>query len=390
MFSVLTRRRLGFGLGLTAVVLVATLYLAPHRAGRLEGIPEQFSDAEFWNILTGFSEPGGYFRSDNFVSNESAFQRVIPELKKRVPQGGVYLGVGPDQNFTYIAALQPKVAFIIDIRRQNMLLHLMYKALFELAEDRKDFLSKLFARRTPETLSNEFTAEELFDAFHRTESDSKLATHNLEAILRRLRDHHRFDLSLQDSRDIQFVYNSFVSAGPEIRYSFPNQYAWRRFPSYLELMLETDGVPGSGGTQQSYMASEENFQRIRRMELENRIIPIVGDFAGAKALRSVSDFLKERGATVSTFYTSNVEFYLFQTEDWKRFFDTVADLPINEDSVFIRSYFNNSGLPFPRPPVWLQSPPQSYSLLDGMASFQRAYAGGRIEEYADVVRRSQP
>src|SRR5438132_4341902 len=100
-----------------------------------EELPTRLSDEAFWKLVTDFSEPGGYFRSDNFVSNETMFQNVIPELKKTTKHEGVYMGVGTDQNFTYIVALQPKIAFIVDIRRQNMLHHLMYKALIELSED---------------------------------------------------------------------------------------------------------------------------------------------------------------------------------------------------------------------------------------------------------------
>ena len=61
-------------------------------------------------------------------------------------QGGVYMGVGPEQNFTYIAAIRPAMAFIVDIRRQAVMQHLMFKAMFELAKDRADFISLLFAQ----------------------------------------------------------------------------------------------------------------------------------------------------------------------------------------------------------------------------------------------------
>ena len=61
----------------------------------------------------------------------------------------MYLGVGPEQNFTYIVALRPKLAFIVDIRRGNMNEHLLYKAFIELSADRADFLSRLFARPRP-------------------------------------------------------------------------------------------------------------------------------------------------------------------------------------------------------------------------------------------------
>src|SRR5262245_54107820 len=165
MVFVFRRRTIGLGFFLLLVVLLAALVL-PRRNIVRQSLPERFSDSEFWSLVTEFSEPGGYFRSDNFVSNESAFQHVIPALKKQIKPGGVYLGVGPEQNFTYVAALKPKLAFVIDIRRQNMLLHLMYKALFELSGNRTEFLSKLFARSTPD-LSKTLTTQQMFEEFGR-------------------------------------------------------------------------------------------------------------------------------------------------------------------------------------------------------------------------------
>ena len=155
-------------------------------------------------------------------------------------------------------------------------------------------------------------------------------------------------------------------------------------------MLETDGTTENGGEHRSYLASEENFQAVKTMESENRIVPLVGDFAGDKALHSLGRYLQEHSAMVSAFYTSNVEFYLFQTEDWRKFFNTVSGLPLNNDSVFIRSYFNNYGLQFTNPPSWLYPPPQSYSLIDNMPTLVSAFAAGHIHNYLDVIRRSAP
>ena len=50
-------------------------------------------------------------------------------------KGGVYVGVGPNQNFTYIAAIRPELAFIVDIRRQNLLEHLLFKVLTEKSDE---------------------------------------------------------------------------------------------------------------------------------------------------------------------------------------------------------------------------------------------------------------
>src|SRR6187431_1154163 len=113
------------------------------------GLPARLNDQEFWHISSSFSEPGGTFHSDNFVSNEGRFQLVLPDLVKRARPGRLYIGVGPEQNFTYMSVVRPAMAFIIDIRRGNLQEHLLYKALMEMSADRADFLSRLFSRPRP-------------------------------------------------------------------------------------------------------------------------------------------------------------------------------------------------------------------------------------------------
>src|SRR5262249_53747768 len=150
----------------------------PFRAA--EPLPAKITDDAFWKMITDFSEEGGYFRFENFLSNELGFQLVIPQLKEITKPGGVYLGVGPEQNFTYIAALEPKIAFIIDIRRQNMLELMMYRAFFELSADRADFLSHLFARKRPAHLDAKSTAEELFASYDGVQADPLLFKQNMQ------------------------------------------------------------------------------------------------------------------------------------------------------------------------------------------------------------------
>jgi hypothetical protein len=110
-------------------------------------LPSEINDKDFWRMIVDLSEPGGTYPYENFVSNELQYQDVVPALKATTKPGGVYIGVGPEQNFTYTAVLQSKLAFVIDIRRQNMIEHLMYKALIEASNDRADFLSRLFSRQ---------------------------------------------------------------------------------------------------------------------------------------------------------------------------------------------------------------------------------------------------
>src|SRR5260370_10874123 len=112
---------------LAGAILAACLTGLPISGGaRLaaEAIPGRLTDQEFGRIMTDFSEPNGTFRSDNLLSNEVWLQRVIPHLLESAKPGRVYMGVGPEQNFTYMAALRPKMAFIVDVRRGNRDLHL--------------------------------------------------------------------------------------------------------------------------------------------------------------------------------------------------------------------------------------------------------------------------
>src|SRR5436309_8386694 len=138
----------------------------PPRAAALgPTLPARLTDREFWRLSTEWSEPNGFFRSENLTSNELLFQHVLTDLAARTRPGDVYLGVGPEQNFTYIAAVKPSMAVIFDIRRGNMLLQLMYKSIFELSKDRADFVSMLFSKPRPAGLTTKSTVTEIFNAF---------------------------------------------------------------------------------------------------------------------------------------------------------------------------------------------------------------------------------
>jgi hypothetical protein len=143
------------------------------------------------------------------------------------------------------------------------------------------------------------------------------------------------------------------------------------------MLLETDRQ----GRQQSYLSSEERFQQLKKFEAENRLIPIVGDFAGPIALKNVGAFLKENGLRVSMFYTSNVEFYLFGTPAWSRFIANLRSLPLADDAVFIRSYFGNGR----RHPLNMPGH-RATSLIKPLGSFLAEYDARRVDEYWDLVK----
>src|SRR5262245_15180347 len=184
-----------------------------------ETLPAQLSDQEFWKISSESSEPDGTFRSDNLLSNEIYFQYVIPDLLKTAKSERIYMGVGPEQNFTYIAALKPKMVFIVDIRRGILDLHLMYKSIFELSKDRADFVSMLFSKKRPEGLTTKSSAKEIFAAFANVDTSEDLYNQNLKAIEDHLKTTHKFALLDDDLRGIEYVYRNFYQFGPAINYN---------------------------------------------------------------------------------------------------------------------------------------------------------------------------
>ncbi len=363
---------------LTGVTLWVYL-VAPQRPIGTEGQLRR-TDSDFWTLVEDLSEPGGFFRSDNFVSNEVPYQHVIPELQGLVGTGGVYVGVGPDQNYTYIAATRRELAFIVDIRRQNMLQHLLYKSIFELAANRVEFLSRLFSRSVPNGLDSASAIEKIVGQFRDSPADPELFAANLEDVLDRLENDHQFELEPADLATIEYVYEAFYREGPNLRYSSRSRFGWRRFPSYGDLVLERD----ASGKNHNYLATEEEFKFVKRLHDENRIIPVVGDFAGEKTLVAIGDYLRDRDMAVSTFYTSNVEYYLFQGEGWRRFFKSVALLPTNSNSTFIRAYFNNYGYRHPAQ----QSRHFSVTLLDSIPNLVADFQEGGVRNYYSLIQRS--
>ena len=304
------------------IVLMFALTVAPSRAA--DTIPAELTDTAFWKMISDFSEPGGSFQLEIITSNEQSYQYVLPELTARIKPGGVYLGVAPEQNFTYIAALAPKIAFIFDIRRDMMVEHLMYKAVFEMSADRADFVSNLFSRPRPAGLTADSSVEAIFRAFAGAPADSKLAEEHLKTILTRLVSTHQFPMNQADQDRVRSIYMTFLREGVV---NFSSSYA---SPGYAGLMTMTD----LNGKNWSFLATKENYDRVRVMHQKNMIVPVVGDFAGPKALRAVGQYLKDHGAVVGVFYISNVEDYIQNV--WASYSGNIASLPVDDSSTFIR------------------------------------------------------
>jgi hypothetical protein len=331
---------------------------------------------QFAQYVEQWSEPEGYFDSDNFISNETSYLQVIDQLQRQVKAGGVYLGVGPDQNFSYIVHTRPMFAIITDIRRQNMLEHLWYKALFALASNRVEYVSLLVSRDLPRAASSA-SLEQILQAVSASTTSEKLFQKNMASVKDILVGKYRLKLSAADLKKIEYVYRTFWEEGLDLRFSSIGRNNAFNYPTLAEMLLETDRQ----GRQQSYLSSEERFQQLKKFQSENRLVPIVGDFAGPSALKRVGAFLKENGLRLSIFYTSNVEFYLFGSPAWARFMANLGAFPLADDAIFIRSYFGNGR----RHPLNMPGH-RATSVVKPMVPFLTDYQTRRIDEYWDLVK----
>jgi hypothetical protein len=348
-----------------------------------QSVPERLTDREFWSMVTEFSEPGGTFHADNFTSNEQ-FANVAADLAAG-GKGGAYLGVGPEQNFNYILAIEPAIAFIVDIRRQAVLHHLSFKALFELSDDRAAFLARLFSRPRPAGPADQ-PLQKLWDAVTAAEGDPAALERTLADVERQLTKVHGFALSPDDLASIRYVHEAFFKLGPSINYGGYRAGLSTGGLDFMKLSASVDRK----GVARSFLASEGSYRKIRTLQERNLIIPVEADFAGPKGIRAIGDYLRRHRTLVSAFYISNVEQYLYgisvarETDingGWRAFYANAATLPMDDRSVFVRGPLGSMGSGVAR-----GSTIQPQRMLCPMRAFLAAVDAGKVQSQADARR----
>jgi hypothetical protein len=330
----------------------------------------------FARLVDELSEPGGDFDTDNLISNEKSYLHVMPALQQGGVTGGVYIGVGPDQNFSYIARIKPSLAFIVDIRRDNMLMHLLFKALFASSRNRAEYLALLTGRAVPDKVESwrDASIEKIIAYI----DDAKAAP--AAPIDRRLHDamlKTGVPLSARDLATIDRFHGRFVADGLSLQFQSFGRSPQSYYPTYRELLLETDRK----GRKLCYLASEDDFQFVRALEARDGVVPVVGDLSGPHAVAAIGQAVAERKEHVSAFYVSNVEMYLFRSGVFARYVDNMNRLPHTDKSVIIRSIFGGYSLPETVPGYY------STSSVQSMNELLANVAAGRYRSYSDVIAR---
>ncbi len=338
-------------------------------------LPDKLTNAEFARLMMEMSEPGGDFLSDNLISNETAYLPVLAKLKELNATGGAYIGVGPEQNFTYIAKIRPRIAFILDIRHLAATHHLLYKALFHLSPERAQFLSRLLSRplAKEKPMAANVAMNDLLSFFSSTKADEKFYAATLDEVRKTIEKDFQIKLTAADHKELEHVLHSFKADGLEIAFRFGG--GWSYFPTLREIVAQTDANGKSG----HFLGSVEDYDFVRQLQMKNLVIPITGDFGGKKALAAIGDYLRKNGVTVTAFYLSNVEQYLFGDYTFGAFVANVKKLPINDQSLFIRSVLDRYDHP-------THAPGHLFTmLLQRMTVFVKDSDDGKYRDYYQLV-----
>ena len=334
--------------------------------------------SDFGRRIAALSEPGGYFDTDNLISNERSYLHAISDLRAAGVRGGVYIGVGPGQNFSYIAEIVPEIAYIIDIRRDNVLQHLIYKALLEASTNRLEYLSLLVGRPAPDDVEtwNEAPIDSIL-AYVAARAPTRESTSAARRVIEQAIPAFGLALEPGDLESISRFHDEFIGAGLDLRFQSHGRAPQFYYPTLAELLLEVDRE----GNRASYVSTEERFQRVRALQLDDRIIPVVGDLAGETAMRALARDIESRGLEVSALYTSNVEFYLFGSRTFPRFIENLRALPLSGGSVIIKSFFRGFQGTHP-----LQVPGYySTQLVQSAPALVEGWDAGRYRSYWEIV-----
>ncbi|MGZ8377166.1 MAG: LIC_10091 family protein [Gemmatirosa sp.] len=335
---------------------------------------------DFAAQIAALSEPGGYFDSDNLISNERSYLHVIGALRRLGVRGGAYIGVGPDQNFSYIAQVRPSIAFMFDVRRDNLIEHLLFKSVFGAARTRVEYLALLTGRPVPADVAawRDRSLETIVAYLDSTEATPASEAAAREAALDGAR-RTRVPLTDADAATFSRFHGEFIASGLELRYTSRGRPSRAFYPTLRDLLLERD----LEGERTNYLAREEDFQFVKSLQARDLIIPVTGNLGGEQALAAVGRLIAARGERVSVLYTSNAEDYLMRDGAFARFARTVAALPRDRKSVIIRSYFGGfrGSHPYAVPGY------PSTQLLQTVDAFAAAQAEGAMPSYVDLVTR---
>jgi hypothetical protein len=247
-------------------------------AADLEPIPASWAAA--FSAVRPDPPPERLTRDSHYwVSDESyhlLFRQAIAD------KGGVFLGIGPDQNYLMAGWSRPEVLIPLDFDQAIIDLHFAYRVAFLHSE-------------TPEAFRAMWTQEKeaQFKALLETEYKDK------------------------DSRQLKGILKAFARARPKVLL---------RFKRVSKLHREK-GIP-------TYLDNPEQYAYVRKLYQTGRVFPVRGDLTATTTMRDIGEACKKLGLEIKVLYLSNTQQYFDYTDDFKQ---NILALPLAEDSVVLHT-----------------------------------------------------
>ena len=323
-------------------------------------------DQALGKVIFACSEATNARPADNFVSNEDSIPRILGQLARRAEKGGVYLGVGPDQNFSMIAHAEPSLAFLVDFRRRNLLLHLLQRALFALSSNRITYLRRLTSRSPPE-IAHDPHFEHLVEAFQAApylKSSQPSLIKEVATVLKSLEI-----IQANEWQDLATMQTRLAGPGLNARF-----LALRMYPTLASLILAKDRE----GEPRHFLASESLYKRIRELQVNDRVLPVVGDFAGSHTFLALGEWLRARRFEASVIYVSDVEFFLIRQGRFAAYLANLERIPWSKSALLIRTSTREIDHPSRVPGD------SSTTVIEPVSSFLRRANRGQIFTVVDL------
>ena len=310
------------------------------------------------------------------VSNEVGHQNVIPYFQQHINPRNIYIGVGPDQNYTYISIARPSFAFILDNREENQILHYLFKACFELASSRQEYLSILFSKPLKYNISL-LSLCDMVHYFSQIEGDINYFNKNWDLLYKAIQK-YRQNISKNNIYQIHAMYEEFFEYHLLLR-TRNDLTSWQGwpYPNYRDFILATDQT----GRSWNFLNDDLRFQWLKTMQRNNRIIPIVGDLTGGKTLRTIAEFATKKGIPISTIYISNAEQLIFQEQLFDQYMSNIKNLPKDSSGLLIRTVVNKKGQVHPE----FKDGQILTTVIQKIESFIQLYEEGRYNTYWDIA-----
>lgn len=214
------------------------------------------------------------------TSNERRIDFFIKPIENL---GGCYIGVGTDQNFSFIAKAKSDYAWLMDFDPVIVKVNLIHLYLLNISKDYEEF-KNFWARK------NEKKSFELVKQKFSSDKDWKMIEKAWEV------SHRNFSGVEDRLNELNFMSRKFGLV------TFSN--------------------------------NTDEFLFLKKKVSENKIVAVNGDLTGSKSMRNISKLANSLGCKIRILYLSNAEEYFRYPEDMRENF---ISLPTDEKGIVIRT-----------------------------------------------------